>query len=94
MTEEKALLHYVIGEQPAQEIAHEHLFRVAVGNKLVVRFCEQCGRTWITTQLRDILHSNRFVYCWSEVFEEAEAHEKLSQAEEQPQSGLNQYINE
>ena len=59
MTEERAPYH--VGQEPAeaQESTHEHLFRVVVGNKLVVRFCERCGRTWLTTELRDILHSNR-----------------------------------
>ena len=87
---------YFVEPEPAKaaESAHEHLYRVVVGNKLVVRFCERCGRTWLTTELRDILHSNRFVYCWSEVLEEVEAHEKLIPAEEQPQPGLKRYINE
>ncbi len=89
MTEERASYH--VGQEPAQESAHEHLYRVVVGNKLVVRFCERCGRTWLTTELRDILHNNRFVYCWSEVLEEAEAHEKLIPTEEQPRSRLKRY---
>ena len=73
MTEERAPYHVEQEPAGAQESANEHLFRVVVGNKLVVRFCERCGRTWLTTELRDILHSNRFVYTWSEVLEEAEA---------------------
>ncbi len=81
MSEERAPYHV---EQEQADACHEHLFRVAVGNKFVVRFCERCGRTWLTTQLRDMLHSNRFVYCWSEVFEEAEAHEKLAEADKPP----------
>ena len=91
MTEERAPYH--VGQEPVQESAHEHLYRVVVGNKLVVRFCERCGRTWLTTELRDILHNSRFVYCWSEVLEEAEAREKLIPPEEQPRSGLKRYIN-
>jgi hypothetical protein len=88
---------YFIEPEPAEtaKSAHEHLFRVVVGNKQVVRFCERCGRTWLTTELRDILHTNRFVYTWSEVLEEAEANEKLNSPEEQPrQPGLKRYINE
>ncbi len=80
MTEERAPYHV------AQEPAHEHLFRVAFGNKNIVRFCERCGRTWLITQLQDLLHPNRSVYCWTEVFEEAEAREKLVGAEQEQRS--------
>jgi hypothetical protein len=92
----KTLRSYFVEPEPApeQESTHEHLYRVVVGKKLVVRFCERCGRTWLTTELRDILHSNRFVYTWSEVLEEAEAHEKLIPTEEQPRSRLKRYLNE
>jgi hypothetical protein len=92
MTEER--VPYQAEQEPVPESAHEHLYRVVVGNKLVVRFCERCGRTWLTTELRDILHSNRFVYTWSELLEEAEVHEKLIPAEEQPRSRLKRYLNE
>ena len=51
------------------------------------------GRTWLTTELRDILHNNRFVYCWSKVLEETEAREKLIPTEDQPRSGLKRYLN-
>jgi hypothetical protein len=53
----KALRSYFIEPEPApeQESAHEHLYRVVVGNKTIVRFCERCGRTWLTSELRDIL---------------------------------------
>jgi hypothetical protein len=94
MTAERVPYHVEREPAEVQESAHEHLFRVVVGNKLVVRFCERCGRTWLTTELRDILHSNRFVYCWSEVLEEAEAREKLIPAEDQPRSRLKRYLNE
>ena len=52
------------------------------GNKTIVRFCERCGRTWLVTELRDILHNSHFVYTWSEVLEEDEAREKLVEADE------------
>lgn len=82
---QKPLRSYFIEPEPApeQESAHEHLFRVAVGSKTIVRFCERCGRTWLVTELRDLLHNSRFVYTWSEVLEEAEAHEKLISMSEQ-----------
>jgi hypothetical protein len=80
MSEERAPYH--AGQEPAPESAHEHLFRVVFGNKTIVRFCERCGRTWLVTELRDLLHNNRFVYTWSEVLEEAEAHKKLMEANE------------
>ncbi len=84
----KTLRSYFIEQEPvkAAESAHEHLFRVVFGNKTIVRFCERCGRTWLVTELRDILHNNRFVYTWSEVLEEAEAHEKLIGAEQEHRS--------
>ncbi len=82
MTEERAPYHVEQEPAPAQESAHEHLYRVAVGNKTIVRFCERCGRTWLVAELRDILHHGHFVYYWSEVFEEDEAREKLVGAEE------------
>ncbi len=64
-----------------QENTHEHLYRVALSNKNIVRFCECCGRTWLITQIQDILHPSHFVYCWTEVLEEAEAREKLAGTE-------------
>ena len=75
---QKTLRAYIIEPAPEQE-SHEHLYRVVVGNKTIVRFCERCGRTWLVTELRDILHNSRFVYTWSEVLEEAEAREKLAE---------------
>ena len=79
---QKTLRSYFIEPEPAseQESIHDHLFRIVFGNKTIVRFCERCGRTWLVTELRDILHSSRFVYTWSEVLEEAEAHKKLMEA--------------
>ncbi len=79
----KTLRSYFIEQKPAKaaESVHEHLFRVVAGGKTIVRFCERCGRTWLVTELRDILHNSRFVYTWAEVLEEAEAHEKLMQAD-------------
>ncbi|HET8851709.1 MAG TPA: hypothetical protein VFN02_04225 [Ktedonobacteraceae bacterium] len=80
----KTLRNYFVEPEPAseQESAHEHLYRVVAGNKTIVRFCERCGRTWLVTELRDILHHGHFVYTWSEVLEEAEAHKKLMEANE------------
>ncbi len=79
MTEE--CTPYDVEQGPAQESAHEHLYRVAAGNKNIVRFCERCGQTWLMTQLQDMLHPRRTVYCWTEVLEEDEAREKLASAE-------------
>ena len=79
MTEEHAPYH--VEHETAQESAHEHLYRVACSNKNIVRFCERCGQTWLITQLQDILHPSRSVYCWTEVLDEAEAREKLASAE-------------
>lgn len=81
---QKTLRSYFVEPEPAPEpeSAHEHLYRVAVGNKTIVRFCERCGRTWLVTELRDLLHPSHTVYCWSEVLEEAEAHKKLMEANE------------
>ncbi len=42
MIEERAPYH--VEQEPAKE-SHEHLYRVAAGNKTIVRFCERCGRT-------------------------------------------------
>ena len=77
MTEERIPYHV----EPTQESTHEHLFRVVSGNKNIVRFCERCGQAWLITQLQDILHPSRSVYCWTEVLEEAEAREKLTEAD-------------
>jgi hypothetical protein len=85
---QKTLRSYFIEPEPAKaaESTHEHLYRVVAGNKTIVRFCERCGRTWLVTELRDLLHNNRFVYTWSEVLEEAEAREKLIGAEQEHRS--------
>ena len=79
MTEEH--IPYHVTPEPTQESTHEHLYRVALGNKNIVRFCERCGRTWLITQLQDILHPSHSVYCWTEVLDEAEAREKLTGTE-------------
>ncbi|MFL5591010.1 MAG: hypothetical protein ACJ8DI_25630 [Ktedonobacteraceae bacterium] len=79
MTEEH--VPYQVTPEPTQESAHEHLYRVAVSNKNIVRFCERCGQTWLITQLQDMLHPSRSVYCWTEVLEEDEAREKLTGTE-------------
>lgn len=79
MTEER--IPYQVGQEPTQESAHEHLYRVAVGNKIAIRFCERCGQAWLISQLQDILHPSRSVYCWTEVLEEDEAREKLTRAD-------------
>ncbi len=90
MSEEQAPYH--TEQEPAEAGTHEHLYRVVVGNKTIVRFCERCGRTWLVTELRDILHNSRFVYTWSEALEEAAAREKLIPTEEKPR--LKRYISE
>jgi hypothetical protein len=75
MTEERGSYH--VEQEPTKE-SHEHLYRVAVGNKTIVRFCERCGRTWLVTELRDILHHGHFVYTWSEVGVCPQLEQKLS----------------
>ncbi len=84
MTEERAPYH--VRQEPTIDRAHEHLYRVAFGNKNIVRFCERCGRTWLITELHDILYPHRSVYSWTEVLEEAEAREKLTGAEQEQRS--------
>ncbi len=45
MSEEKTP-DYVASE-PQPEDTHEHLYRVAIGGKLAIRFCERCGKAWV-----------------------------------------------
>ncbi len=85
MTEEQVLRHYVIEPPPVQE-SHEHLYRVVAGGKTIVRYCERCGRTWLVTELRDLVTTSRFVYTWAEVLEETEAHEKLISQDAPPEA--------
>ncbi len=60
MSEEKTPYHVAFEPQP--EDAHEHLYHVAIGGKLAIRFCERCGKAWV-------LH-NMMAYAWSEVREQ------------------------
>ncbi len=78
MTEEGTRYYFIEEPAPEQKSSHEHRYRVAVGNKTIVRFCKLCGRSWLVAELRDILLHSHFVYYWSEIFEEAEAREKLA----------------
>lgn len=63
---------------------HEHLYRVAVGGKSIVRYCERCGRTWLVTQLQDVFHPAHSEYIWTEVLDEAQASQRLIERSEKP----------
>jgi len=91
MTEEQAPYHVEQEPAKAAESAHEHLYRVVFGNKIAIRFCERCGKSWLLSEVRDLIH-NRSVYEWSEILEEAAARETLTSPE--TQSRLKRYINE
>jgi hypothetical protein len=89
MTEEQAPYH--VSQDPAEVSAHEHLYRVVFGNKIALRFCERCGKSWLLSELRDLI-SNHSGYEWSEILEEAASRETLISRDAQPR--LKRYINE
>jgi len=92
---QKTLRSYFVEPEPVPEpeSAHEHLYRVVFGNKIAIRFCERCGKSWLLSEVRDLVH-NRSVYEWSEILEEAAARETPTSPDAQPQSRLKRYINE
>ncbi len=44
-------------------------------------YCERCGRTWLISELRDLLHPGRPMYTWSEVLEVLDVGEKSATCE-------------
>ncbi len=76
MTEERSL--YTVGSAPAEDTPHTHQFRFVASNKVVVRYCEQCGRSWVVSEVHELIH-NRPLLAWVEILEEAVAREKLAE---------------
>lgn len=83
MSEERApyntspLRVYPIDDQAQPSpVAHQHQYRFLAAGKRVIRFCEQCGRSWMIAEIHDLV-SSRTVPCWTEVLEEDAARDKL-----------------
>lgn len=56
---------------PAQGSTHEHLYRVVIGEKAIVRYCERCGRTWLAAEWPELLQPKNAAY-WIAVREPTE----------------------
>jgi hypothetical protein len=82
--EKPPLRHYVIeeGQSIIPEPVCEHVYRVVAGGKTVVRYCEECGKTWLMTVLQDLIYPSHQVYTWAEILEADVAREKLSKMTE------------
>lgn len=73
---QRSLLDRALGRYPVQEeteegldSAHEHLFRVALGNDgLVLRWCERCGKSFLLQQANEPVQTPT-LYQWVEIQE-------------------------
>jgi hypothetical protein len=65
---------YLAQEETAEgaDSAHEHLYRVALGNNgLVLRWCERCGKAFLLEQVHELVQKTT-TYKWIVIHEAEE----------------------
>lgn len=62
-------------QTPAGE--HKHLFRMAVGDNLTIRYCGHCGRAWLLSELQESFQPHNTLPAWTEILEENEVPKKF-----------------